>query len=89
MNEKIFSLADFLKEQNMCEIISNFQGELFVFGKGTNGQLGLGTSTLKNTRLVTPTRVSELSKYVIVSVALGSDYSMCLTSSGDDILIFS
>ena len=53
-------------------------GEVFTWGHGIDGVLGLGDCVDRNV----PTKVQYLSKERIVKVACGDDHSAALTSTG-------
>lgn len=56
-------------------------GELYSFGKNSNGQLGLGDKT---TRIYpTQVKVSDFSKYRVVKVATGKTHTLLVMSDGE------
>uniref|UniRef100_A0A7N2MRA5 RCC1-like domain-containing protein n=1 Tax=Quercus lobata TaxID=97700 RepID=A0A7N2MRA5_QUELO len=56
-------------------------GELYMWGKNSNGQLGLGKRSAEVVPL--PTRVDCLDGITIKMVALGSEHSMAVTDRGE------
>ncbi|XP_075662423.1 ultraviolet-B receptor UVR8 isoform X1 [Castanea sativa] len=56
-------------------------GELYMWGKNSNGQLGLGKRSAEVVPL--PTKVDCLDGITIKMVALGSEHSMAVTDSGE------
>ncbi|CAK9319357.1 unnamed protein product [Citrullus colocynthis] len=56
-------------------------GELFMWGVNSSGQLGLGKRSAKAVRL--PTKVDSLDGIVIRRAALGSDHSMAVADGGE------
>ena len=56
----------------------NVDGELFAVGRGSEGQLGLGTKRTERD----PVRVDALSDEVVVNCAAGAMHSLAVTSSG-------
>lgn len=56
-------------------------GELFMWGVNSSGQLGLGKRSAKAVRL--PTKVDSLDGIVIRRAALGSDHSMAIADGGE------
>ncbi|GLT29982.1 hypothetical protein SLA2020_048090 [Shorea laevis] len=56
-------------------------GELYMWGKNSNGQLGLGKKTAKIVPF--PTKVEYLSGVIIKSAALGSEHSVAVTDRGE------
>ncbi|CAM0906727.1 unnamed protein product [Alopecurus aequalis] len=56
-------------------------GELFVWGKNSSGQLGLGKSAGKV--VSTPRKVDYLADVRVKMVALGSDHSIAITEEGE------
>ncbi|CAN1216113.1 Ultraviolet-B receptor UVR8, partial [Linum perenne] len=61
--------------------ISYVDGELYVWGRNSNGQLGLGKKAGKSVCL--PTKVDLLSGIKIKMVALASEHSVAITDEGD------
>ncbi|XP_023518662.1 ultraviolet-B receptor UVR8 isoform X1 [Cucurbita pepo subsp. pepo] len=56
-------------------------GELYMWGMNSSGQLGLGKRSAKSVCL--PTKVNSLDGIVIRRAALGSDHSMAVTDGGE------
>ncbi|KAM0841621.1 hypothetical protein ACQ4PT_058890 [Festuca glaucescens] len=56
-------------------------GELFIWGKNSSGQLGLGKSAGKI--VSTPRKVDYLADVRVKMVALGSDHSIAVTEEGE------
>ncbi|XP_071689901.1 ultraviolet-B receptor UVR8 isoform X3 [Rutidosis leptorrhynchoides] len=56
-------------------------GELYVWGKNTSGQLGLGRKTGKV--IPVPTKVNFLNGVPIKMASLGSDHSIAVTENGE------
>lgn len=56
-------------------------GELYMWGSNSCGQLGLGRSA--NNLVSKPSRVDYLAEFSIKMVALGSEHSIALTDEGD------
>nr|POE46451.1 ultraviolet-b receptor uvr8 [Quercus suber] len=56
-------------------------GELYMWGKNSNGQLGLGKRSAEVVPL--PTKVDCLDGITIKMVALGSEHSMAVTDGGE------
>ena len=51
----------------------------YVWGRGGDGQLGIGETS----SMLTPTRVKDLSKHAIVSLACGGKHTAAVTDTGD------
>ncbi|CDY44785.1 BnaC02g01020D [Brassica napus] len=56
-------------------------GELYMWGKNTSGQLGLGKNAARVVHV--PTKVQALNGIIIKSVALGSEHSIAVTDGGE------
>ncbi|KAJ0233881.1 Regulator of chromosome condensation [Hirschfeldia incana] len=56
-------------------------GELYMWGKNTSGQLGLGKNAPRVVHV--PTKVEALSGIPIKSMALGSEHSIAVTDGGE------
>jgi alpha-tubulin suppressor-like RCC1 family protein len=56
-------------------------GELYMWGKNSSGQLGLGKKAARVVRV--PTKVEALHGITIQSVALGSEHSVAVTDGGE------
>ncbi|XP_044503423.1 ultraviolet-B receptor UVR8 [Mangifera indica] len=56
-------------------------GELYIWGKNSNGQLGLGKNAAKVVPV--PTKIGCLSGIFIKHVALGSEHSVAVTDGGE------
>ncbi|KAL1196325.1 Ultraviolet-B receptor UVR8 [Cardamine amara subsp. amara] len=56
-------------------------GELYMWGKNSSGQLGLGKKAARVVHL--PTKVQALDGITIKSVALGSEHSVAVTDGGE------
>ncbi|CAH8375488.1 unnamed protein product [Eruca vesicaria subsp. sativa] len=56
-------------------------GELYMWGKNTSGQLGLGKKAARVVHV--PTKVQALKGITIRSVALGSEHSVAVTDGGE------
>lgn len=56
-------------------------GELYMWGKNSNGQLGIGKKAAKVVPI--PTKVEYLSGLFIKSAALGSEHSLAVTDRGE------
>ncbi|KAG7550018.1 Regulator of chromosome condensation RCC1 [Arabidopsis thaliana x Arabidopsis arenosa] len=56
-------------------------GELYMWGKNSSGQLGLGKKAARVVRV--PTKVQALHGITIQSVALGSEHSVAVTDGGE------
>lgn len=56
-------------------------GELYMWGKNTSGQLGLGKNAARVVHV--PTKVQALNGITIKSVALGSEHSVAVTDGGE------
>ena len=54
------------------------QGEVYIWGSNSHGQLGLGHNRHRNK----PTKIKMLSTMQIVSIALGSLHSTCISDAG-------
>ncbi|KAG5408213.1 hypothetical protein IGI04_004532 [Brassica rapa subsp. trilocularis] len=56
-------------------------GELYMWGKNTSGQLGLGKNAARVVHV--PTKVQALNGITIKTVALGSEHSVAVTDGGE------
>ncbi|XP_010423034.1 PREDICTED: ultraviolet-B receptor UVR8-like isoform X1 [Camelina sativa] len=56
-------------------------GELYMWGKNSSGQLGLGKKAARVVRV--PTKVQALDGITIQTVALGSEHSVAVTDGGE------
>lgn len=54
------------------------QGKLLAFGRGQNGQLGLG----RREDSLAPQEVTTLSGSEVVGIACGAEHSLCVTATG-------
>ena len=63
---------------NHSLILTN-RGQVYVCGKGAQGQLGLGMTKNK----YEPVLVQALLSKTVTMVAAGANHSLCLTSRGD------
>ena len=59
-------------------MILTFNGDLFVFGSGTHGQLGMKATQ----NYETPQLVQDLQEYKIIKIAAGWNHSLALTERG-------
>ncbi|XP_050382759.1 ultraviolet-B receptor UVR8 [Argentina anserina] len=64
-----------------CAVTEN--GELYMWGKNSDGQLGLGKRGAK--AVAVPTKVECLAGITIRMVALGSDHSVAVTDGGESL----